>query len=93
MLKNWRRCDNMTDEYLNQIRIGSTFPSSSSAALCFKKTSPISKIELDHIKKQIMKYLETHKGAYISELAKIINVEPKKIVLAITELKKEGFLI
>jgi len=83
----------MTDEATNQLRSGSVFPSTSSATLCFIKQKPISNTELNYIKREILKYLGTHDGAYISDLSRIINVEPKKIVLAIRELKEEDLLI
>ena len=80
----------MTNEYMNRIRLGSFFPSSSSATICTFKS--IEDIELAILKKNILRYLHSHRGAYISELSKKLNAEPKKIVKAIRELKEEGML-
>lgn len=73
--------------------MGSIFPSSSSAALCLTKIKPISNTELSHLKNGILDFLKTHDEAFISELADNLEVEPKKIVLAIRELKDDGLLI
>jgi len=82
----------MTNEYINRIRLGSFFPSSSSATICNVKIKPIGELELKRIKQGILDYLKSHESAAISELSEFLRVEPKKIVLAITELKKESLI-
>jgi len=83
----------MADTYIERLKIGSIFPSSSSATLCLTKPKPINEMQLKKIKKGIMNYLKTHDGAYISDLSNVLRVEPKQIVYAINELKTEGLLL
>jgi len=82
----------MENKYVNRIRIGSFFPSSSSATICNAKTKSIEDMESRRTKDEILKYLDSHRGAYISELSQKLHVEPKKIVEAIRALKDEGLL-
>lgn len=71
--------------------MGSFFPSSSSTTICTFK--PIESIELKLLKENILKYLKSHEGAYISDLSIELKVEPKKIIKAIRELKEDGMIV
>lgn len=83
----------MDNNYMDVLRKGSFFPSSSTATLCFAKKKTIGDIKRSRIKKDIMKYMRSHRGAYISDLSQNLHVEPKKVVVAIRELKDEGLLV
>lgn len=83
----------MEHEYINNLQKGFFFPSSSSASLCLTKTKPISKTQIERLKKEILSYLKKHDGAYITDIAKELKTDPKKIILVIKELKNEGLLV
>ena len=75
-------------------QIGSYFPSSSSATLCGIREKPVNRPELSELKKRILNYLKKHNGnAYISELAEALKEEPRRIVLALRELKEQNIIL
>jgi len=52
----------------------------------------ISRNEIEKLKKEIIDYLAMYGSVYTSDLAIALNTEPRKIVFALKELKKEGLV-
>lgn len=73
-------------------QMGSIFPDISLPVLCFQVERRISKLEIAQLKFKIMDYLKKHKKAYVSDLAVKLDVEPRKIVQAVKELREEGVI-
>lgn len=70
------------------------FPSSSASALCGLKPKPMSNPELTTLKRRILEYLRAHDGnAFISDLSSNLHEEPRRIILALTELKEESQIL
>lgn len=83
----------MEYDFANVIQNGSMLPITAGIALTGLNNDKLSKIEIDAIKKDILSYLKTTDKIYISDLAEALRKEPKKIVLAVKELKEEGLIM
>lgn len=77
---------------MNVFQAGSLFPSISGSALCLTNGKEIDKIELEHIKKEIVRILNLRGKVNISDLSEELNYPPRKIVLALRELEEEGII-
>ena len=73
-------------------QIGSRFPEISTEAICLNGKERMRKIETENLKRRILEFLRKKESFYVSDLAGELNTEPSKVVGAVRELRKEGFI-